>query len=173
MKIVTLIAEGPNSVEVPCRLFEGNIEEAKIKCDSLLGIEGKKAGSTYVYRIDNYSRIGTGVFYKLKNIVPKENLHKYKSYRILENKIIDGKTEEEITLFGKLFTKKYRIRAIDKKYRDDELVLIEYDEEETTDQETIIGDKLFNRYYNGCGGVSRYILTYITTDSKFTTFDLD
>jgi len=38
--IAVLIACGPNSIEVPCRIFE-NIEAGKQRCDEIFGVEGE------------------------------------------------------------------------------------------------------------------------------------
>ena len=57
-KIPVLIAQGSNSVQVPCRLFNTNLEEAKIICDDLFGFEGKPyKESGYNYYIENYENV--------------------------------------------------------------------------------------------------------------------
>ncbi len=50
-KVTMLIACGPNSIEVPCRIFP-DMETAKTKCDEIFGIEGTPGESGYTYKVD-------------------------------------------------------------------------------------------------------------------------
>ena len=52
-KIAVLIAYGPNSIEIPCRLFE-DLETGKQICDEIFGIEGEllKSGDAIEYKKD-------------------------------------------------------------------------------------------------------------------------
>lgn len=51
-KVTVLIAQGPNSVDIPCRFFE-NMETGLGKCRKILGVEPKKlAANEYLFEID-------------------------------------------------------------------------------------------------------------------------
>lgn len=53
MNTVVLIAYGPNSIEIPCRLFE-DLETGKQICDKIFDMEGKlsESGDVVRYRKD-------------------------------------------------------------------------------------------------------------------------
>jgi hypothetical protein len=53
--VSVLIAEGPNDVCIPCRIYNLPIDEAKIKCEELLGVNAR------------YLDYGNNEFYSFQN----------------------------------------------------------------------------------------------------------
>jgi len=182
--IVVLIAIGPNSVEVPCRIFsqEDSLDSAKVKCDKLFDIVGKEieiknlsGKRAFAYDVE-FKDIPTGKFYRVRNIVRKKNFSKYKDAVILPEKVINSKVKYVETFSnGKQFTtsRLFTPKKLMDTVTDEELLFIEYNKEETLSMDIIIGEKVFTSYYGGCGEVWHYILKEVEVESKITSFNLD
>lgn len=172
MKICVLVALGPNSVEVPCRIFpqEDTLEVAKKKCDDLLGIIGEENKDCYIYNVP-FTNVATGEFEVVRTIIPEKDLSKYVNVKILANKVINGKVRYKYTLpTGKEITISKVYLPKDTK---EKLIFIEHTIEVLQSNDIIIADKVFTSYYGGCGEVFTYVLTEVETESKFVNFNLD
>lgn len=182
--ICVLIALGPNSVQVPCRIFhpDDTLEMAKLKCDELLGFEGEEYKRKYVYNVQ-FKDVPTGEFKKVRDIIREGDLENYKNAKVLPEKvkIINKKLAGHDRLVGQVEynyelpngkTTKITKTAFLTTFTED-LIFIEYDKEETLPNDIIVADKVFTSYYGGCGEAWQYILKEIEFESKFVCFNLD